>query len=188
MPPCPRHAIRWPPVVRATMIGVMASAVFPGRIGEPTRVVVLTRQARGPDTARCSRRRRHGLLADADQPARARDPRRRSRSRGAPLLHGHAGGHRDRARRARRRRALLVLAGPRLLALARRSRSERASRLPRQRCPASCDSGAAGPGRVRPPAPRSRRGRLPAARMGAAVAGLLHGRARARAAVAGDAS
>ena len=30
------------------MIGVMASAVFPGRIGEPTRVVVLTRRLEGP--------------------------------------------------------------------------------------------------------------------------------------------
>ena len=29
------------------MIGVMASAVFPGRVGEPTRVVVLTRRLEG---------------------------------------------------------------------------------------------------------------------------------------------
>ena len=35
-------------VTRATMIGVMASAVVPGRIGEPTRVVVLSRRLRGP--------------------------------------------------------------------------------------------------------------------------------------------
>src|SRR5271169_4855233 len=44
----PDSVIRWPPVVRATMIGVMASAVFPGRIGEPTRVVVITRHLEGP--------------------------------------------------------------------------------------------------------------------------------------------
>src|SRR6476661_6996234 len=44
----PDTAMRWPPVVRATMIGVMASAVFPGRIGEPTRVVVLSRRLEGP--------------------------------------------------------------------------------------------------------------------------------------------
>jgi phosphatidylinositol alpha-mannosyltransferase len=43
----PDTSIRWLAVARATMIGVMASAVFPGRIGEPTRVVVLTRHLRG---------------------------------------------------------------------------------------------------------------------------------------------
>lgn len=43
----PRIAIPWPPVVRATMIGVMGSAVFPGRIGEPTRVYVLSRRLEG---------------------------------------------------------------------------------------------------------------------------------------------
>ncbi len=40
--------IAWAPVVRATMIGVMGSAVFPGRIGEPSRVIVLTRHLPGP--------------------------------------------------------------------------------------------------------------------------------------------
>ena len=30
------------------MIGVMASALFPGRIGEPSRVIVLTRRLKGP--------------------------------------------------------------------------------------------------------------------------------------------
>jgi phosphatidylinositol alpha-mannosyltransferase len=44
----PRIAIPWAPVVRATMIGVMGSAVFPGRIGEPTRVLVLSRRLEGP--------------------------------------------------------------------------------------------------------------------------------------------
>jgi phosphatidyl-myo-inositol alpha-mannosyltransferase len=43
----PRIAIPWPPVVRATMIGVMASALVPGRIGEPTRVLVLSRRLDG---------------------------------------------------------------------------------------------------------------------------------------------
>jgi phosphatidylinositol alpha-mannosyltransferase len=38
----------WLPVIRATMIGVMASAVVPGRIGEPTRIVVLSRRLEGP--------------------------------------------------------------------------------------------------------------------------------------------
>jgi phosphatidyl-myo-inositol alpha-mannosyltransferase len=43
----PDTRIRWPPVVRATMIGVMGSAIFPGRVGEPTRVVVLARRLQG---------------------------------------------------------------------------------------------------------------------------------------------
>jgi phosphatidylinositol alpha-mannosyltransferase len=44
----PDTPIRWPPVIRATMIGVMASAVFPGRVGEPTRMLVLARDLDGP--------------------------------------------------------------------------------------------------------------------------------------------
>jgi phosphatidylinositol alpha-mannosyltransferase len=43
----PETRIGWIGVVRATMIGVMASAVFPGRIGEPTRIVVLSRRLEG---------------------------------------------------------------------------------------------------------------------------------------------
>jgi phosphatidyl-myo-inositol alpha-mannosyltransferase len=46
----PEQWPRWAPVARATMIGVMASAVFPGRIGEPTRVIVLSRRLQGPNT------------------------------------------------------------------------------------------------------------------------------------------
>jgi phosphatidyl-myo-inositol alpha-mannosyltransferase len=44
----PDTPIGWIGVARATMIGVMASAVFPGRIGEPTRIVVLSRRLDGP--------------------------------------------------------------------------------------------------------------------------------------------
>lgn len=40
-------ALMW--VARATMIGVMTSALFPGRIGEPSRVIVLTRRLQGPN-------------------------------------------------------------------------------------------------------------------------------------------
>jgi phosphatidylinositol alpha-mannosyltransferase len=43
----PGTRVPWVPVTRATMIGVMASAVFPGRIGEPTRIVVLSRRLEG---------------------------------------------------------------------------------------------------------------------------------------------
>jgi phosphatidylinositol alpha-mannosyltransferase len=43
----PDTPLAWAPVIRATMIGVMGSAVFPGRIGEPTRMLVLTRRLPG---------------------------------------------------------------------------------------------------------------------------------------------
>jgi phosphatidylinositol alpha-mannosyltransferase len=46
----PGDRIAWTTVARATTIGVMASAVFPGRIGEPTRIVVLNRRLDGPAT------------------------------------------------------------------------------------------------------------------------------------------
>ena len=43
----PDTRIPWVPVTRATMIGVMGSAVFPGRIGEPSRVLVVSRHIEG---------------------------------------------------------------------------------------------------------------------------------------------
>ncbi|HEX4563729.1 MAG TPA: lysylphosphatidylglycerol synthase transmembrane domain-containing protein [Solirubrobacteraceae bacterium] len=43
----PQTRIPFRAVVRATMIGVMGSAVFPGRIGEPSRVIVLSRRLEG---------------------------------------------------------------------------------------------------------------------------------------------
>jgi phosphatidylinositol alpha-mannosyltransferase len=43
----PDMRIPWGSVIRATMIGVMGSAVFPGRVGEPTRVLVLARRLEG---------------------------------------------------------------------------------------------------------------------------------------------
>jgi len=43
----PDTPMPWPPVVRALMIGVMTSALVPGRIGEPTRVLVLSRRLDG---------------------------------------------------------------------------------------------------------------------------------------------
>jgi phosphatidylinositol alpha-mannosyltransferase len=43
----PDQRVGWATVARATMIGVMASAVFPGRIGEPTRMIVLSRRLQG---------------------------------------------------------------------------------------------------------------------------------------------
>jgi phosphatidyl-myo-inositol alpha-mannosyltransferase len=46
----PGACVAWAPVARATMIGVMASAILPGRVGEPTRVLVLSRRLPGPAT------------------------------------------------------------------------------------------------------------------------------------------
>ena len=46
----PDERLQWMQIVRATIVGVMASAVFPGRLGEPTRVVVLSRRLQGPAT------------------------------------------------------------------------------------------------------------------------------------------
>ena len=43
----PDTPMPWPAVVRATMIGVMGSALVPGRIGEPMRVLVLSRRLDG---------------------------------------------------------------------------------------------------------------------------------------------
>ncbi len=44
----PGTDVSWIAVLRATMIGVLASAILPGRLGEPTRVVVLSRRIEGP--------------------------------------------------------------------------------------------------------------------------------------------
>src|SRR5207248_1230890 len=46
----PDLRLRWPVVVRATMIGVLVSALIPGRFGEPARAYLVARRA--GDTAR----------------------------------------------------------------------------------------------------------------------------------------
>jgi len=45
----PRIEIPFAPVVRATMIGVLGSAVFPGRVGEAARVVLVSKRLEGRD-------------------------------------------------------------------------------------------------------------------------------------------
>jgi phosphatidylinositol alpha-mannosyltransferase len=119
----PNTAIRWAPVVRATMIGVMGSAVFPGRIGEGARVVVLSRRLEGST-------RRHipvvagtvfsqtliNLLALGILLAITFSQ--------VPLLHGNLAGVVS-ALAVPFALSVIVIAGPRLLALGRRSRSER---------------------------------------------------------------
>jgi phosphatidyl-myo-inositol alpha-mannosyltransferase len=43
----PETRLPWGAVVRATMIGVMGSAIVPGRLGEPARILVLSRRLDG---------------------------------------------------------------------------------------------------------------------------------------------
>jgi phosphatidyl-myo-inositol alpha-mannosyltransferase len=122
----PDTAIGWAPVARATMIGVMASALVPGRIGEPTRVLVLTRRLDG----RASRllpivagtvfsQTLINLLALAILVAVS--------FTSVPLLHGHTAGIAS-ALAVPLAVCVLVLVGPRLLVLGGRSRSPRIAR------------------------------------------------------------
>jgi phosphatidylinositol alpha-mannosyltransferase len=119
----PDTPIRWPPVVRATMIGVMASAVFPGRIGEPSRVLVLTRRLEG------STRRQLPVVAGTVFSQTlinllALGILLAITVSNVPLLHGHLAGLLS-ALAVPVAVCVLVLAGPRLMALARRSRQPR---------------------------------------------------------------
>jgi phosphatidyl-myo-inositol alpha-mannosyltransferase len=110
-------------VARATMIGVMASALFPGRIGEPSRVLVLTRRLDGPNrtllpvvAGTVFSQTLINLLAIVILAAITLT--------GAPLLNGHLTGVAA-ALVVPLLACLLVLLGPRLLSLGRRSRSSR---------------------------------------------------------------
>jgi len=121
----PDTAISWPPVLRATMIGVMASALVPARIGEPTRVLVLTRRLDGPArrllpvvAGTVFSQTLINLLALAVLAVVT--------FTGVPLLHGHLAGI-EAALALPVAVCVLVLVGPRLLVLARRSRSLRVS-------------------------------------------------------------
>ena len=107
------------PVLRATMIGVLASAVFPGRIGEPSRVLVLTRRLDGPNrrllpivAGTVFSQTLINLLALAILAAVT--------FTSVPLLHGRTTGIVT-AVAVPVALCALVLLGPRLLALARRS-------------------------------------------------------------------
>jgi phosphatidylinositol alpha-mannosyltransferase len=122
----PDTPLRWAPVVRATMIGVMGSAVFPGRIGEPSRVLVLTRRLDGPTRRQLPivagtvfSQTLINLLALAILLAIT--------FTSVPLLHGNLAGVLS-ALLVPLAIALLVVSGPRLLAALRRSRFEQLSR------------------------------------------------------------
>src|SRR5438270_6009284 len=117
----PRMSVR-----RATMIGVMASAVFPGRVGEPSRVIVLARRIEGPNrrlvpivAGTVFSQTLVNLLALAILAAVT--------FTSVPLLAGHASGILTAVAVPLVLCALVVL-GPRLLALGRRSRSPRIAR------------------------------------------------------------
>ncbi len=117
-------ALAW--VARATMIGVMTSALFPGRIGEPSRVIVLTRRLHGPNrrllpvvAGTVFSQTLINLLALAILLAVT--------FTSLPLVQGHLTGI-ALALLLPLLACALVLAGPRLLALARHSRRPRIAR------------------------------------------------------------
>jgi phosphatidyl-myo-inositol alpha-mannosyltransferase len=119
----PDAYVRLAPVTRATMIGVMASAVLPGRIGEPTRVLVLSRRLPGRATSTFPvvagtvfsqtliNLAALGILAAVTFTS-------------VPLLHGHASAL-EAVLAVPAFVALFVFGGPALLRLAQRSRSVR---------------------------------------------------------------
>jgi phosphatidylinositol alpha-mannosyltransferase len=119
----PETPIRWPPVMRATMIGVMGSAIFPGRIGEPSRVLVLTRRLRGPN------RRLLPVVAGTVFSQTlinlvALGVLLAATISSVPLFQGHLAGF-EAALAVPLAVCVLVIAGPRLLALGQRSRRAR---------------------------------------------------------------
>jgi phosphatidylinositol alpha-mannosyltransferase len=123
----PDTAIPWAPVIRATMIGVMASAVLPGRVGEPTRVLVLTRRLDG-------RARRllpivaGTVVSQTLMNLLALVALAVVTFTAVPLLHGRVAGFAA-ALAVPLAVCALVIAGPRLLALGLRSRSPRVRRI-----------------------------------------------------------
>jgi phosphatidylinositol alpha-mannosyltransferase len=119
----PKTPIRWAPVVRATMIGVMGSALFPGRIGEPTRVLVVARRLEGR-TSRLVPVVAGTVFSQTLINLLALGILLAITFTSVPLLHGHVAGIAG-ALTVPLLVCALVLAGPRLLALAGRSRSQR---------------------------------------------------------------
>jgi phosphatidyl-myo-inositol alpha-mannosyltransferase len=122
----PGTAMPWAPVVRATMIGVMGSAVFPGRIGEAARVLVLSRRLEG------STRRLVAVIAGTVFSQTlinllALGILLAITFTSVPLLDGHVAGVAG-ALVVPLLLCVLVLVGPRLLARGRRSPSARVAR------------------------------------------------------------
>jgi phosphatidylinositol alpha-mannosyltransferase len=122
----PQTRVPWPAVTRATMIGVMASAVVPGRVGEPARVVVIARRLQG------SNRRLLAIVAGTVFSQTlinllALGILAAITFTSVPLLSGHPAGIAT-AIAVPLLICALVVAGPRLLALGQRARSARIAR------------------------------------------------------------
>ncbi len=117
----PETPMPWGAVIRATMIGVMASALFPGRIGEPTRVLVLSRRLEG-STRRLLPIVAGTVISQTLINLLALGILLAVTFSSVPLLHGHLAGVAG-ALSVPLVLCLLVLAGPRLLAVAKRSSS-----------------------------------------------------------------
>ena len=122
----PDTDVPWKPVLRATMIGVMGSALLPGRVGEPSRVIVLTRRLDGSTRSQLPTvagtvfsQTLINLLALMILLAVTFSS--------VPLLNGHLAGIVS-ALAVPLAICLLVLAGPRLLRRAQHSRYARVAR------------------------------------------------------------
>ncbi len=122
----PETEIRWMPVIRATMIGVMGSAIFPGRVGEPTRVIVLARRLPDP-TARAVPVVAGTVFSQTIINLVALGILASVAFSSVPLLHNHASAL-EGVLVAPVLIVLIVLAGPALLRLGQRSRSTRLRR------------------------------------------------------------
>jgi phosphatidyl-myo-inositol alpha-mannosyltransferase len=123
----PDIALSWLAVARATVIGVMASAVFPGRIGEPTRIIVLTRRLDGP-ARRLLPIVTGTVFSQTLINLAALTILAVITFSSVPLLNGHLGGILGVAA-IPLALCLLVLFGPRLLRLGERSRSPRVRQI-----------------------------------------------------------
>jgi phosphatidyl-myo-inositol alpha-mannosyltransferase len=122
----PGTAVPWMAVTRATMIGVMASAVVPARVGEPTRVIVLTRRLEGP-TRRVLPIVAGTVISQTLINLLALTVLAGVTFTGVPLLSGHPAGIAT-VVAIPLLICALVLLGPRLLVLGQRARSERVAR------------------------------------------------------------
>ena len=119
----PDTAMPWGPVVRALMIGVMASALVPGRLGEPSRVLVLSRRLEGR-TSRLVAIVAGTVFSQTLINLLALLILLAVSFTSVPLPSGHVAGIAT-ALVLPLAACALVLAGPRLLALAQRSRRAR---------------------------------------------------------------
>lgn len=119
----PQTPIHWGAVVRATMIGVMGSAVFPGRLGEPARVFVLARRFEGR-TSRLAPVIAGTVFSQTLINLLALGILLAITFTSVPLLHGHAAGIVG-ALIVPLALCALVLLGPRMLARGASSRSPR---------------------------------------------------------------